>query len=110
LFGFLAILAGQQAWMMLSSMTTYEMIKGPEAIEYLSGTDDCDLPFSRDICSNIGRFVSRDSIFTNALYCLTRDERYLSWAPSTHSLPASIDRKADNITDNLWQNRYYSCC
>lgn len=34
------------AWLACSSLTTYEMGKGADKLDYLAGTRDFDLPFS----------------------------------------------------------------
>jgi palmitoyltransferase len=44
---FAAIVTGSHVWFAAANVTTFECGKGSENIDYLKGTKDCDLPFSR---------------------------------------------------------------
>ncbi|KAF0719836.1 Aste57867_756 [Aphanomyces stellatus] len=88
------------AFLMLTNSTTRELGKGPEKLAYLRGTRECDLPFSNGLCGNLGGFC-----------CVRAGLRHpKDWTPQQWKPVGRIDRNSDRICDNLWENKYYSCC
>eukprot|EP00924_Labyrinthula_sp_SR-Ha-C_P009515 snap_masked-scaffold_2-processed-gene-26.8-mRNA-1 protein AED:0.77 eAED:0.77 QI:0/-1/0/1/-1/1/1/0/377 len=89
-------------FLMCTSLTTYEFMR-TEKIWYLKDQHlrDFDLPFSRGLCTNIVSFVKQDGMW----YIFSKRQ----WVPIKYevSLP---DREATDIWNNIWENKYYSCC
>lgn len=87
-------------WLACSSLTTYEMGRGSEKLDYLQGTRDFDLPFSNGIIGNLRSF------------CCMRDPLcvYRQWKPIRWKRPGAIDRESEDIFENCWENKYWSCC
>ena len=96
------------SWLVLSNGTTFEIEKRKH-IEYLSGTDMCDLPYSNGLCHNIRLFCCfRDRL---AQYCRRRhDLEHLEWTPILWKPIGPIDQNSSDIWSNPWQNKYWSCC
>jgi len=84
----------------MGSLTSYEFMR-TEKISYLEGTRDFDLPFSRGLCTNLKHFVMQDG----AVALLLGRE----WKPLTYKLEP-FTRDSDNVYDNIWENKYWSCC
>ena len=115
----------------LGNSTTFEMTKGSEHIDYLTGTSMMDFPFGRGLFSNMRMFASRDDIFSWMQWCVKeggRDrpgrlgpcckvadkskslpERNL-WVPILWKMPDFIERESDDWWNHPWQNKYWSCC
>lgn len=102
----------------LANATTLEMAKGPEKLEYLKGTRECDLPFSRWVHQNLRLFCCfRDKTWAMLLSTTTGcggaataaavDD---SWQPIEWTLPKDIVRDSEDCWKHPWQNKYYSCC
>ncbi|KAF0722119.1 hypothetical protein Ae201684P_020074 [Aphanomyces euteiches] len=91
-------LFGFHTFLMLTNSTTRELGKGPEKLAYLRGTRECDLPFSNGVLRNLSGF------------CCIRAGCRRPWAPEAWKPVGKIERNAENICDNLWENKYYSCC
>ena len=114
---YITLLLGFQTWIVLSSMTTYEGIKGPQRLSYLRGTDEFDLPFSRTLLHNIIGFCCRRDLFSCYWWhcrCTWQwrncSVQHVEWKPERWSRPAHVNRDSDDIWNNPWQNKYYSCC
>lgn len=127
LWFYLLLILGTQTWFAMSATTTYECSKSRYKIPYLKDFDDFDLPFTKGLCPNLYNFCClRDTLLSDLL--LRRDERSscvhssssssncsrtgvpLPWRPLLWPVPAPVVRDSENICDNLWQNKYYSCC
>mmetsp|Transcript_25164 Transcript_25164/g.32705 ORF Transcript_25164/g.32705 Transcript_25164/m.32705 type:complete len:393 (-) Transcript_25164:426-1604(-) len=91
-----------QTFFAMTRGTSYECYKGPEGLDYLRHTNDFDLPFSDGLVSNLQDF------------CCMRDGFWSwigsSWKPILWRPPGKINRDSENILDNLWENKYWSCC
>ena len=96
-FGFLAF----HSFLLLSNMTTNEFMRATK-LDYLTNTEDFDLPFSRGIVGNVFVYFAQDGL----LCALCRRD----WAPIPWVRPAFIDRDSEEWWNNLWQNKYWSCC
>lgn len=112
----------------LGNLTTYECGKGPQKIDYLSATKEMDLPFSRGCVSNTRIFCCyRDATATlwlcmssllkyggnEGVELLQKSRRQINdygWTPILWRPPGKIDRDSENVWDNLWENKYWSCC
>lgn len=91
-----------QTFFAITRSTMYECRKGPEGLYYLRHTREMDLPFSQGILNNLQEFCcERDGIWS----CLGTPWRPKIWKP-----PGKIDRDSENILENLWENKYWSCC
>jgi hypothetical protein len=85
----------------LSSSTTFEFSKGPRHLDYLEGTKDMDLPFSKGCIENLRSF------------CCHRDavcDRRSQWTPTLWQPPGKIVRDSEDWWEHPWQNKYWSCC
>jgi DHHC palmitoyltransferase len=91
------IMLGLHSFLALSNMTTFECVKGPKHLDYLQGTRDMDLPFSRGV------------IFNLKLYCCGHSWRN-PWTPTEWRPPGKIVRDSKDWWNNPWQNKYWSCC
>mmetsp|Transcript_17767 Transcript_17767/g.32753 ORF Transcript_17767/g.32753 Transcript_17767/m.32753 type:complete len:388 (+) Transcript_17767:358-1521(+) len=85
----------------LSSMTSYEFLSS-DRIHYLKGTRDFDLPFSRGLYNNLKQFCWLDGLRL-ALFPLSE------WTPRKWELLIT-DRDSEDVWNNIWENRYWSCC
>ena len=70
-------------------------------IDYLQGTKDFDLPYSQGLCQNLKIFCGGDG----CLQLFTRQE----WKPTSWDIPKAIVRDG-SISDNIWENKHWSCC
>ena len=52
----------------LKNVTTFELTKGPEHIDYLVNTDILDFPFGNGIFNNMRIFVKRDAVASSCWY------------------------------------------
>jgi len=91
------------SWLAATNTTSYETTRGTENLWYLApGTKECDLPFSRGLFGNLRAF------------CCVRDGMWeilgKRWSPSTWKPPGRINHESDDIWENPWHNKYYSCC
>ncbi|KDO22453.1 hypothetical protein SPRG_12734 [Saprolegnia parasitica CBS 223.65] len=86
---------------MLTNSTTRELGKGPEKLKYLTGTRECDLPFSHGLCGNLRAFCCLRP------GCLSPKS---AWMPFAWKPVGKIERDSDQIWNHLWENKYYSCC
>ncbi len=112
-------------WFVLTNGTTFEVEKG-QHLEYLDGTASvCDLPFSMGICTNMKLFCCvRDDISSKLCFGRfrldnnndhnkdrkrekTKDDE---WAPIVWKPVGTIVNDSDDWQNNLWSNKYWSCC
>ena len=84
----------------ISNSTTFECNKGPRHLEYLKGTREMDLPFSKGIRHNLRAF------------CCQRDGAVATtpWKPTLWQAPGRIVRDSEDWWEHPWQNKYWSCC
>lgn len=87
-----------------SNTTTFEATKGPRHLEYLRGTRECDLPFSRCCLVNLRDFCCRRDAVCRSSATST------SWSPVEWTLPDKIVRDSEDWWNHPWQNKYWSCC
>lgn len=97
------------SWLALSNGTTFEIEKRKH-IEYLAGTDTCDLPFSNGLCHNIRMFCCFRDRLAQTCRRLEGLEHRLEWTPILWKPIGPIDRNSSDIWNNPWQNKYWSCC
>lgn len=112
-------------WFVLTNGTTFEVEKG-QHLEYLDGTASvCDLPFSMGICTNMKLFCCiRDDISSKFCFWrfrldknnnhnkdrkkqMTKDDE---WKPIVWKPIGTIVNDSDDWQNNLWSNKYWSCC
>ena len=82
-------------------LTTYEFMRS-DRIDYLKGTRDFDLPYSRGLGGNLKFFIFKDGL----LHILFNRK----WTPEPWKLPGKIVRDSEEWWENLWENKYWSCC
>lgn len=114
--GVLSLLAFH-SWLAATNTTTFETATGAHRLWYLAGTGarDCDLPYSRGLARNLRAFCCLLDDGAGASGggrggCCGRGGRAAPWAPTRWEQPPTIDRDAPRVADNMWENRYYSCC
>jgi len=88
----------------ITNMTTFECGKGPRHIDYLRGTRETDLPFSKGLNWNLRLFCCQRDASMN---CLTGSTY---WKPILWDAPGKIIRDSEDWWENPWQNKYWSCC
>mmetsp|Transcript_37722 Transcript_37722/g.62065 ORF Transcript_37722/g.62065 Transcript_37722/m.62065 type:complete len:88 (-) Transcript_37722:300-563(-) len=87
----------------MTRSTSYEFYKGSEQLNYLRHTRDFDFPFSEGLAANLQDFFcARDGAWARALG--------RPWRPALWRPPGKFDRNSENILENLWENKYWSCC
>lgn len=99
-------------WWVLTNGTTFEMEKR-EHLEYLAGTEMCDLPFSQGLCWNLRMFCCVRDDFTRSLYDNgngngnddKRSFRPILWKPV-----GKIVRDSEDWIRHPCQNKYWTCC
>ncbi|CAN0087159.1 unnamed protein product, partial [Phaeothamnion confervicola] len=100
-------------WLAAVNMTGFECLRGPEGLRYLEGTREFDLPFSQ------ARKREPEAKFGGPLrnlqgFCCARDGCWALlgrvWRPTRWRAPGRIERNSINVFDNLWENKYWSCC
>ena len=85
-------------------MTIFKCGKGSTHIDYLSGTQDMDILFSKSLDVNLRMFCCiRDA----ALGLITGLKK---WIPIRWKLARRIDRDSIDCCENPWQNQYWTCC
>ena len=89
------------SWLACTCMTTYEFMRS-DRIDYLRGTRDFDLPYSRGLGNNLKFFFFKDGL----LHIIFNHK----WKPQNWKLPGKIVRDSEEWWDNLWENKYWSCC
>lgn len=109
----------------ITNLTTFEAGKGPKHIDYLEGTKQCDLPFSRSLFWNLKVFCIAKSSTKNRIIkkrtldrarikrcCFTHSSTVsnIEWVPIIWKRPSRIIRDSDDLWEHPWQNKYYSCC
>lgn len=63
------------------------------------------MPYSRGVCNNLRLFFCELEGWPCAWSQAAR-----AWAPRAWQYPGVIDRESDDVVNNVWENRYYSCC
>jgi hypothetical protein len=91
------------AFLALANLTTWEFGHGSDALLYLHGFGDCDLPFSRGMCLNLRLFGCFPSF-----PCAGSEQS--AWTPERWVVPDHVDRDSPRVCQHLWENKYYSCC
>jgi hypothetical protein len=100
-------------WLVLTNGTTFEMEKR-EHLEYLTGTELCDLPFSQGLCWNVRMFCCMRDAATTSLEChggssldivQKKEFRPILWKPI-----GRVVRDSDDWIHHPWQNKYWTCC
>lgn len=57
---------------------------------------------AQGICGNLRGFCCvRDGMWE----CIGKEWRPMRWRP-----PGTINRDSDDVWDNCWENKYWSCC
>ena len=86
-------------------LQSYEFMRS-DKIDYLQGTKDFDLPYSRGLCKNLNIFCCNDGFiyYLRELIGIASD-----WKPTAWDVPNSIIRNGE-ISDNCWENKHYRCC
>jgi DHHC palmitoyltransferase len=79
----------------LSNMTSFECYKGPRHLDYLKGTEEMDLPFSKGCMRNLKSFCC---------------DHYHSTQPKLWHAPGKIVRDSEDWWEHPWRNKYWSCC
>ena len=106
----------------LKNVTTFELTKGPEHIDYLINTHMLDFPFGKGVFNNMRIFVMRDDVLSSVWHLLRRllkrryynsnrnrvgheketattcndDDDASAWVPTLWKLPTSIDRESED--------------
>lgn len=108
---------GFHSWLAATNTTTFETVTGADRLWYLAGTNpqDCDLPYSRGLSRNLRSFCcildGAPRLLGAAFACGWRHLRGVDgWTPTKWESPGPVDRDSPNVVNNLWSNRYYSCC
>lgn len=105
-------------FLVLGNVTTFELTKGSEHIDYLYGTRMLDFPFGQGLCSNLRTFIMRDDIAVWVVRQCSKVKSMSSsainetnvWVPMVWKMPISIDRESEDWWNHPWQNKYWSCC
>lgn len=96
----------------MSNMTTFELHKGSR-IDYLADFEECDLPFSKGLCTNIRLFCWVLPRGTSGIDAgVGPRNRKLRWLPAIWDFdpPKKFNRNSRDWWNNLWENKYWSCC
>ena len=75
-----------------------------DKIGYLKGTAEFDLPFSRGLCTNVREFFLQDGFLSDTLGVGP------PWAPTVYKPYPRIVRDSEDWVNNIWENKYWSCC
>jgi hypothetical protein len=122
----------------LGNVTTFELTKGPEHIDYLINTNMMDFPFGNGVSNNMRIFIARDDVVSSVCYWWRRlilkrriymadgnraeheketattsgddNDDATAWMPTLWKMPTSIDRESEDWWNHPWQNKYWSCC
>lgn len=115
-------------WLVLTNGTTFEMEKR-QHLEYLSGTELCDLPFSQGLCGNLKMFCCIRDAATASVPCKQskwgngngsntklknstndNDDDEHVFQPILWKPVGRIIRDSDDWIHHPWQNKYWTCC
>ena len=99
----LVSLLGFHTWLACTNATGYEMLHYPHRIWYMRHLRFCDLPFSAGIVHNLRGFCCLRDAMCAQIYGR-------QWKPHRWHVPTAINRDSDDVLENCWENRYYSCC
>ena len=72
-------------------------------IKYLKGTRDFDLPFSNGLGGNLEHFCCKSDGLILSLF-------NKEWTPTIYDPIGKIKRDSEDWVNNLWENKYWSCC
>ena len=107
-------------WLAATNTTSFETAAGARRLWYLYGTEpkDCDLPFSRGLAHNLRLFFccvldgcgSGPPAAPQGAGGAAAPGARLRWAPHEWPAAVTIDRESDNVCENVWETRYWSCC
>jgi hypothetical protein len=122
-------LLGTHTFFAMANLTTFECNKGAR-IDYLRGTTEMDLPFSK-VCKNVWHaaictrkllhtsyltilfLIIQGLLYNLRLFCCQRDgccNRGPNWKPILWQPPGKIIRDSEDWWNHPWQNKYWSCC
>jgi palmitoyltransferase len=101
LLAFATVLGCSHVWFALANVTTFECGKGPENVDYLRGTKDCDLPFSRGIDGNVKLFCC----LKDRLWGRLVGEGEEAWVPVVWRVPGRIVRDSEDWFSHPWENK-----
>lgn len=124
----LLVLTVFHAWLCATNTTTYETVQGAARLWYLADdpdAKDCDLPFSRGLCTNLRLFCCLLDAWDCCVPTRWRGRGGAAaaagpggcgpcckpasrWSPHTWTA-AGTDRDSRNLTD-VWENAWWSCC
>lgn len=93
----------------ITNVTTFECGKGPRHIDYLRGTRETDVPFSKGMHSNLRMFCCHRDASMNILTRKNKNNNN-PWKPILWETPGNIVRDSEDWWENPWQNKYWSCC
>ena len=94
----------------IANVTTFECGKGPRHIDYLRGTRETDVPFSKGMHSNLHMFCCQRDASMNFLTRKNNNNNNNPWKPILWETPGNIVRDSEDWWENPWQNKYWSCC
>jgi len=89
----------------LTNTTSFEFVK-VQHLEYLHGTNECDMPFSKGVDENLRNFCC----LRDTTWAIFTGENFTRWLPTMWDPPGIINRNSEDWFENPWQNKYYSCC
>ena len=96
------------SWFVVTNGTTFEIEKGNH-LEYLRGTSTCDLPFSLGLGTNLKLFCClRDASSKWLPLCNKKKDN--EWTPMLWKPIGSIVNDSEDWQNNLWSNKYWTCC
>lgn len=89
-------------FLILANMTTFEFLR-TEKVSYLRDKKfkEFDLPFSHGIYGNI-----KDCVVQDGMWYIFSDKE---WTPIKWEIKPFV-RNSDDVYNNIWENKYYSCC
>mmetsp|Transcript_23660 Transcript_23660/g.35081 ORF Transcript_23660/g.35081 Transcript_23660/m.35081 type:complete len:454 (+) Transcript_23660:68-1429(+) len=110
---FLTLMATMMAivhtWLMLTNGTTFELEKR-EHVEYLKGSELCDLPFSRGLCGNLTLFCCMRDAASCASSMRRKTRKRENFRPILWKPVVKAETNSDDWINNPWQNKYWTCC
>jgi hypothetical protein len=87
-------------WLAATNTTSYEFMRNSK-IDYLQGTRDFDLPYSHGCKDNLRMFCCNDGMLAWL--------RGYTWEPVQWGKPGKFKTDGE-WTENIWQNKHWSCC
>jgi len=92
-------------WLALTGGIGSEFMR-ENRLYYLRNVRICDLPYSRGCANNVTTMCCTASGIWH--WILEKDWTPTLFAPVDGAV--DIDRDSENWADNVWENKYYSCC